>query len=295
MNPHTRIALGTVKLGLSDYGFSPTKSQPNFDSLSFLRSVANLGISKFDTSPRYGNAETHLGHYIQQTSSPPFVSTKIDELRTDDKNIYIKMRDSVLRSLRLLHLSTIDLCYLHQNESHIISNPNILTSLQKLKQDGLIKATGASLYSYEECELAIESGAFDFIQIPVNICDTGFHKNFVAKHQSKTRFVARSVFLQGTILNPSKIQESIQQANEMHIYFQRIQDLLKHHPFTIQEIALAFVLNLSNIDHAIIGTTNIDHLTGHIESAHRVIPSSLLEEIYDIASQDKQWSNPRNW
>lgn len=295
MTATSRIALGTVKLGIPDYGFSSANDPSHFAPQTFLQEATKLGISKFDTSPRYGNAETVLGQYFKHIPSPPFISTKIDELSPNDPQCYQKMRESVQQSLHALHVPTIDVCYLHQNELAIISDPYVREGLHKLKDDGLIKNTGASLYSEAECEYAISSEHFDYIQIPVNVCDTGFHQRFVAQSPTSIKFVARSVFLQGTLLNQEQITQRIQHSSEMLAYFQEIEQLAKGHHFSLQDIALAFVLHLKRIDHAIIGTTRLSHLKAHLQSSQNTIPNDLLEHLYTKAARARAWTNPRNW
>ena len=52
-----KISLGTVKLGIPDYGFSSSNEKSKFNALEFLKQSEDLGITRYDTSPRYGQSE----------------------------------------------------------------------------------------------------------------------------------------------------------------------------------------------------------------------------------------------
>ena len=179
------ICLGTTKLGIPDYGFSSSEIRPDFNSLEFLKQVGELGINKFDTSPRYGQSEKILGNYIKQKKEVPFISSKIDNLKPNDPDSDKCMINSVKTSLRQMNLCYLDLCYLHQNEMEIISDPYVQEGLEKLKDIGLIKKSGASVYSEEECEYALQGNRYDYIQVPVSVFDLNFYQKFIQNNTNK--------------------------------------------------------------------------------------------------------------
>ena len=90
-----------------------------------LKKVQDLGIYRFDTSPRYGNSESLLGEYIEQSNKKLFISTKIDNLKSNDPKSPKTIVEKVKTSLKKLNRKNIDVCYLHQNEMEIISDPYI--------------------------------------------------------------------------------------------------------------------------------------------------------------------------
>ena len=121
MKKPDRLCLGTVKLGIPDYGFSSNSPTNWVDPLFFLNQAELMGINRFDTSPRYGKSEEVLGQYILQSGTDPIVSSKIDNLRLGDSDTPEIMVASVKASLGKLYLKWLNICYLHQNELEIIS------------------------------------------------------------------------------------------------------------------------------------------------------------------------------
>ena len=290
------LCLGTVKLGIPDYGFSSDSTPRKFDPVAFLMQAEVSGIRCFDTSPRYGQSEEILGHYIAQSTIKPFVSSKIDNLRPDDPDTPERMLASAQASLRKLHLTKLAICYLHQNELAIISDPYVHEGLMLLKQQNLIRYTGASLYSFEECEYALESGLFDVIQIPVNVFDMSFYNRFVRESSiSPVRFIARSLLLQGILANRRAIHSKIRKSDHIWRYLKQLDQLAEEYGYSTLEIALGFVFSLPNIDHYLIGTTSIENLEKNIQCLKVKLPSQAFKRILAMASQPVSWTNPRNW
>lgn len=289
------LCLGTVKLGIPDYGFSSNSLPTRFDPVSFLMDAELLGISRFDTSPRYGESEEILGQYISQSKMAPFVSSKIDNLRPGDPGTPGKMLASIKSSLRKLHVRKLDICYLHQNELNMISDPYIAAGFDLLKQQDLIYYTGASLYSFDECEYAIESGIFEFIQIPISVFDVSFYNRFVRAKRTSTRFVARSLLLQGILANRNAINFRIRQSQRVFEYLNQLDQLAQECGLSTLELALAFVFSLDNIDHYLIGTTSKENLENNIRCLKVKLPLQVFMRVLEMASQPESWVNPRNW
>jgi len=289
------FCLGTAKLGSPDYGFASLEHVPNtFNSFRFLSQVELLGIDRFDISPRYGDSEEMLGTYFKHCKRRPVVSSKIDNLTPGNPKTPVQMLESVNRFLKRLCIDQLEICYLHQNQLSIISDPYVQEGLSLLKERKLIRYNGVSLYSFPECDYVIESEFYDFIQVPINICDISFYIRYIANNVSKSNFVARSLLLQGLLIN-RKYVETITNSDKALDYFKRIDILVNQHKLTSLQIALRFVFSLEKIDHFMIGTTSILNLKKNLKCASRRIPTELHKKLFSMASSPKIWANPRNW
>jgi len=291
----TDICLGTVKLGLPDYGFSSSNEKSDFNASRFLKQVEAIGITKFDTSPRYGESEKILGKHIKQSKYVPFVSSKIDGLKPNDPNSPRYMVASVKTSLEKLNKDALDICYLHQNEMDILSDSYVHEGIRYLKDLKLIEKSGASVYNHEECRYCIDSEIFDIIQIPVNVFDLSFYNQFVHNNQTSLHFVVRSLLLQGILANRSTIVARIRKSEEVLEYLSKFDNLGKNYGMSALELGLVIVFSLSRIDHFIIGTTSIENLKKDIEYLNKKPPAQVYRAVFKMASQKKSWTNPRNW
>ena len=71
----------------------------------------------------------------------------------------------------------------------------------ELKKLGLIKKIGYSLYHPDELKLLSLDFVPDLIQIPFNLVDRRFEPYLKELKKMKTEIHARSIFLQGLLLN----------------------------------------------------------------------------------------------
>jgi aryl-alcohol dehydrogenase-like predicted oxidoreductase len=285
-----KLCLGTVKIGVPSYGYSTTIDPDKCNTL--LPAATEIGITCFDTSPRYKDSERIIGNFVKNNKKKLFISTKIDNLDICDEFVVSKMRESIFESIE--NLGHVDLYYLHQNEISVISNNHILESIRQLKNEGLIKEVGASIYSMDELDFILESNSFDWVQIPVNILDVSFY-NRIIESNSTIKIAVRSIFLQGIIFHPEMIIESISDANEMISLLNKVKSLGSQYDLELIDLSVAYICSLPLIDQVLVGTTNIRNLK-RIERASRILLNTNIKSaIGEIASTNKSWTNPRLW
>lgn len=288
------LCLGTVKLGDPKYGFSSQSTGGGGSPISFLREAARMGIRRYDTSPRYGRSEAVLGRFLATESGEFVISSKIDGLVPGDPSTPLKMRKSVRRSLERLHVERLDICYLHQDNLTIISDPYVGEGLEQLQAEGLIHLTGASLYEPSQCEYAIESRRFDIVQLPINVCDTSLYSRFV-REDSSCAFCARSLLLQGALVNRTAIPTAIRHSTEVLDYLSKLDVLARRSKMSTLAMALAFVFGLPGIEHFLIGTTSVASLKENVSCQSVSLSAGIRAELSLLAQSPKVWANPRNW
>ena len=285
-----KICIGSAKLDNKTYGYSSGKYE-NFNPHNYLNGIHDLGIRKLDTSPRYNNSEKIIGKFIKDSSKSFIVSSKIDSLNKSNIN---NIPNYVLNSLKLLNVNNLEICYLHQNDLSIISNPYIHEQLLLIKQNKLVKKLGVSVYTHKEFEYALNSKVYDCIQFPLNIFDTSFYDYFIKGEDSNTEFIARSLLMQGIAGNYNDL--------ENHIFKNNINDYLKKMKYfsnklglTIPELSLAFLNSFSEISEFILGSLSLANINNNIKSFDLKIPIEIRQEIYELSKSKKSWSNPKKW
>jgi aryl-alcohol dehydrogenase-like predicted oxidoreductase len=148
------LGLGTVKLGRNTAVKYPTTFDIPDDktALNLLNTAAECGINLLDTAPAYGNSEARLGELIKYTSHEWVISTKVGEEfdAATGKSTYNfspeHIQASIENSLRQLQRDYLDIVLIHSNgdDEKIIQHYGALDTLNRLKQKGLIRATGMS-------------------------------------------------------------------------------------------------------------------------------------------------------
>ena len=285
-----KLCLGTAKIGMPNYGYSSKDILINLDE--FLSDSFSLGINNVDTSPRYGNSEKIVGNTLKAMTNKPNVSTKVDNLTPDSKQNPSLMVQSIKLSIKKLNIDTIDICYLHQNE--IISDKYVHKGIEILKERSLIKEIGTSVYSKQELKYTLECGVFDWVQIPINVLDTSFY-NIINEYDTNIKVSARSVFLQGILLNRHSIHNNIKDHLELFKTLKLIDRLCIQHDIKFQQLSIAYLTQLEKIDQIIIGTTSIDNLEDHVLSTRLKLNEDLIFSLETISQHPKTWTNPRYW
>tara|TARA_B100000427_G_C15498676_1_gene591028 strand:- start:1121 stop:2011 length:891 start_codon:yes stop_codon:yes gene_type:complete len=287
-----RLCLGTAKIGDPTYGFSTSKQQSDY--IKFLKKCYKHGIDSFDTSPRYDDSEEKLGYFFSKETLDPFVSTKIDNLKQNNKNTPKEMLESINKSRERLNIDVIDLCYLHQNAIEIISDEYVQEGIFSLKDMGLIKESGTSIYSMEELEYTIESGIYEWIQVPLNILDISFY-NRIISYNLPIKIAARSIFLQGIMFDKLNIRRFIPNSEEMINDIERITEIASEYDKDFKELSVQYLFNLDKISMIIFGSTSIENINFIQKCQSQKLPNELLMKISNISSEPKQWTNPRGW
>ena len=162
----SRPIYGTARLGLQNYGYPIVK--PVVERVALLEQIFDLGVDIFDTSPRYGDAESLLGDVIKRSGKPISVNTKVDGLNPNDPNSKNIVYESVMRSIEILGVDQLDTLYLHQNSLDIIADKYVHEGLNRIFEEKLTRHVGASLYFQDEISYALESSLFGTIQIASN-------------------------------------------------------------------------------------------------------------------------------
>jgi aryl-alcohol dehydrogenase-like predicted oxidoreductase len=163
------LGLGTVKFGRNEQVKYPSGFEIPDDKRvrDILALTTELGINLIDTAPAYGTSEERLGQLLSDKNDWVIV-TKVGEAFAGGKSIFDfsaqATRNSVQRSLKRLKREFLDVVLVHSdgNDRHIIQNEAVLPELQKLKEEGLVRAYGMStktvaggLWVVEHCDVVM--------------------------------------------------------------------------------------------------------------------------------------------
>jgi aryl-alcohol dehydrogenase-like predicted oxidoreductase len=145
------IGLGTWQIG-GNWGDVSDET-----GLAVLRTAYELGTTFFDTADVYGGgrSETLIGRFLRETKARDrlFIATKLG--RRGDPGWPANFTREVVRrhtedSLRRLGLEALDLTQLHCVPPEVLKRGELFGWLEELKQEGKLKAYGASVESMDE-------------------------------------------------------------------------------------------------------------------------------------------------
>ena len=152
------ITLGTWGLGSGSYG--PVRSE-RFDET--IQAALENGVNSFDCAPAWGDSEERVGRALNEAKSDALVITRGGARLVDGKIQQSFTPDDLIAdceaSLERLGRETIDLWLLHNPGDVTIRSGDWLGAIERLEEDGKIRAWGMSIGDAEEARLAVDAGA----------------------------------------------------------------------------------------------------------------------------------------
>lgn len=164
----SEIGLGTWQLGA---GWGDVTDAVATET---LRAAYDAGVTFFDTADVYGNgrSESLIGAFLRDIPGAHervFVATKLGRLDWPNGFTRAKVRQFTEDSLRRLGVDALDLTQLHCIPTDVLKRGEMLGWLEELKQEGKIRAYGASVESMDEALFCVGHGGVSSLQIIFNI------------------------------------------------------------------------------------------------------------------------------
>jgi len=282
-----KFVIGTVQFGL-DYGISNKKGKTSTDEAAkILEFSKTAGIKFLDTAISYGNSELLLGEIADDEFE---IITKIPAYNLSE-SVEDWVSEQVNLSLKRLKRNQIHTLMLHRSSDLIGKfGKRIFKSLNDLKQRGLIKKIGISIYNPNELNDIVNEYAIDVVQAPLNIIDRRLiTSNWLTKLNSRQIEVhVRSVFLQGLLT--MKETELPSKFNSKNINWDKWFKITNSHdPISL---CLSLLKDTKGIDKIVLGVNNIQQLK------HILLTSQSDYNSPDLSfmiSDDETLINPSKW
>lgn len=282
------LALGTVQFGMP-YGKVFPHPEVNREEVGrILDAASNRGVDMLDTAIGYGSSEEKLGscgvagwRVVSKLPEIPLVP-----------DIPAWIVNEVKSSLGRMKLRAMHGVLLHKPQQLLESHGvEILEGLQKLKDEGLVRMTGISVYTPHEVHILFDVAHFDIVQAPFNLIDrrllTSGCLDFLKNKGVEVH--VRSVFLQGLLLMDSASRrERFAAWNSLWV---RLDEWVAAMGLTNLEACLGCVNSVPGIDYALVGVNSLANLEQILDASdirNLEIPGQLLTE-------DVQLLNPGNW
>lgn len=284
-----RIALGTAQFGLS-YGIAnPTGQMSIEEARNVLFKAKQAGIDTLDTAVAYGNSEEQLGVLGVRNWR---IVTKLPALPTAIDDVGTWVMTQLYGSLRRLGVDRLECILLHRPMDLLGSQSSrYVNALRRVKDYGLAKSIGYSIYSPDELAELFPVLMPDVVQAPFNIIDrrlvsSGWMMKLVDKG---IRVHTRSVFLQGLLLMPPDSRPKW--FNRWHHLWRDWSESSTKSGQSPLSLSLRYVLSHPDIERVVVGVDSVMQLeeviSASLESAVSLFP--------EIESQDIELLEPSRW
>ena len=271
-----------------NYGLFNNKKIDDKEFKKIEKLVLKSKINFIDTAISYGDSENIIG------SSKLKNLHIITKIKLPSKKI-IQVRDWTLKeiskSLYKLKIKKIYGVLIHDYKDLLGKyGKDYLLSLQELKKKKIIKKIGISIYESHEIKKIWKFWKPDLIQVPFNpldnrILDSGWVDVF---RKFKVKIFARSVFLQGLLINEDN--SFIVNKNYL-ILLNKFKNWCYKNNISLLQACIHFVKQFKKIDYLVVGFNNYNQLKEIIDVFNKkqiIVPKKF-------STNKKNLIDPRKW
>ena len=299
----SEIGLGAWQLG-NNSGWQRMSEK---EALELVEKSLEYGINFFDTAPNYGHGtgEDRLGKALRGVDrSKIVINTKFghtDSGSTNYNSDYI--RESLEGSLKRLQVDYVDSLIIHNPPiAYLDGNKNDhYEILELLIEEGKIKAYGASLDTYEDMKLFMNTTNAKVIEAFFNILHQDTSRAFSMAIEKEVGIIAKipldSGWLSGKYNAESTFNDIRNRWSKRDIQTRAqlvnsVKEIIQAKDNLAQK-AISFCLAYDAVSTVIPGNVNIAQLTSNVESINNPISSELVKKLeYFYLNEVKQLNLP---
>jgi D-threo-aldose 1-dehydrogenase len=280
------------------FAYGVTEAQ----ALATIRAAFDGPIPFLDTAASYGDGESErrIGVVVRERGGVPasvVIATKADRDLQTGEFTGDQMRRSVERSLRLLGVDQLPICYLHDPE-HIgfaaaMAPGGAVAALQRLHEEGVIRHLGVA---GGPIPMMIQFVATDLFTVAIS------HNRYTLLNQEAEPFWAACRQHGVAALNAAPYGSGIlakgPAAYPRYMYGQAPEDyvhraaalevLCQRFHLPLAAVALQFSLRNPRIASTIVGMTRPERVAATVALAQTPIPDELWQEIAALGGGDRR-------
>ena len=285
----SEIGLGAWQLG-ADSGWR-SLSEP--EAIALVHRARELGINFFDTAPNYGRgtSEQRLGKALRGVDRDQIViNTKFGHTVGGGTNFAADhIRPSVEGSLRRLQVDYVDSVIMHNPPADLLDgdrNPHYAV-LERLREEGKLRAYGASLDTYAEMQLLLETTGARVIEAFFNILHQDTARAFDLARDRGVALIAKipldSGWLTGKYHAGSTFAGVRSRWSPADIktragLVERVRAILGP-DYPLPQAAIAFCLAYEAVATVIPGNTTPAQLRSNVESSEKPLPPEVVQRL----------------
>jgi aryl-alcohol dehydrogenase-like predicted oxidoreductase len=292
----SEIGLGAWQLAAN----SGWQSMSEAEARAMVHKALDLGINFYDTAPNYGHGsgETRLGKALQGVDrSTIVINTKFGHTDAGSMNYESNyIRESLEGSLRRLQTDYVDSLIIHNPPPRYLDGRqnDHYEILERLKEEGKIKAYGASLDTYDDMKLFMDTTNGQVIEAFFNILWQDAGRAFPQAKEKKVAIIAKvpldSGWLTGKYHAGSTFDDIRSRWSREDIHTRaRLVDQIKQivdPAANLPRIAIAFCLAYEAVATVIPGAVSITQLVSNVEAANQRVSDDLRQKLEDFYQRE---------
>jgi len=278
----SELGLGTAELG-QDWGIAVPGEfgcPAEADALRLLDRAVELGVNFIDTARVYKKSEERIGRFLKSIGADAarvHLATKVYLHKKDGPaGLRREMRQCLERSLGALQLECIDLVQLHSAKLEDIADSTAWEVLDKARGEGLLCYIGATFYDAEAARAAVESGAYDTVQVTYNPLMFSAGPVIELAAGKDVGVIVKTPLLKGAFsYKRQHLPEELRRTRELVGEFR----FLERSDQTLPQACIRYALAPPGVSTVIAGTQRVRHLEENVEAAEGALSAEEIERI----------------
>jgi myo-inositol catabolism protein IolS len=294
----TDMQVSEITFGCWELGGGQWDKQGDDVNIRAIQKAFELGIHTFDTAEGYGqgHSETIVGQALKGKRNEVVIATKVSRSHLKSADV----RSSAEASLKRLGTDFVDIYYIHW-PSDEIPLADTLSEMNKLKEEGLIRAIGVSNFSIDQLKEAMQYARIDVIQPEYSLLHRGIEQEIVPYCAENSigimsySSIAKGI-LTGAFHNGKAVIKDTDFRNGRRLFaadhLKKAQPLIdvltqlaEAKKVTLSEIAISWLLHKPALTSAIVGTQNEKHLEENTRAVDVELTADELEQMDQISAK----------
>lgn len=283
----TGLEVSRLGVGLAEIGYELSKDEVD-QAADVLNSALDAGINFLDTAACYSVSEELIGEAVSHRRDDFVLATKAGHVTggySGEAWSYQTVSDSVNRSLKRLKTDHLDIVQLHSCGIDVLEQGDCIRALQDAKAAGKLRHVSYS-GDDEAAHWAVDSGLFDTLQTSFNLTEQGARSSgLLEKAEARGMGVIIKRPIGGGTWARARRGEDTPRGYDDE-YLRRAKKMadegeLPGEPDDPILLALGFTLAQPEVDVAIVGTKNPDHMKSNIRQIEEELPidSAAIDEL----------------
>ncbi|MGP4069127.1 aldo/keto reductase [Halobacillus sp. B29] len=299
-------SLGNTGIQVSEVGFGAWQlgnekdwgKMSDNEAIDLVKAAKDSGCNFFDTAPNYGagKSEELLGQALKGKRDQVVISSKCGHHPNDEQNFDPeRLIASVEDSLRRLQTDYLDSLLLHNPPfSSLHGNSPQFEVLQKLKDEGKIRAFGASVDTGKEMAELLNQTESQVIEVMFNL----FHQEpadaMSSAHEQGVGVITKvpldSGWLTGkydanSTFSGIRSRWSAEEIERRGTLVEQVRRIVGN-DYSMVQAALRFILSYREVSVIIPGAKNISQLNHNLSASEGVLPMQMVKELKDFWEEE---------
>jgi D-threo-aldose 1-dehydrogenase len=305
---NTGLSVTPIAFGAGPLGGMPNTYGHDVDeetARATIRAIFDSPVNALDTSRNYGfgRSEARIGAVIRERGGLPtgfVLATKLDRDMTTGRFDADQARRSAEESLQALGIDRFQILHLHDPEhardlNEIVRKGGALETLFRMKEEGLVQATGIAMGRTDVLLPLLEDWPFDIV---LN------HNRFTVVNRSAETVMDRAAARGATFFNAAPFAGGVlakgtaqvhrvtyQEANEAALApFRAVEALCLRHAVSPGALALQFSMRDPRVCSTIVGVSRPDRVQQTLDWAAAPVGADVFDELARVgySTQDPE-------